>query len=346
MRGRQGGRLRPRRRPVRPRGARRRRRRGSRSPPRLRPPSCARRSRTRRSSTMGALTPERARAGARRRRRRSPSGARASASSSAERAAALGVRAARPRQVRHRHGPARRARPGRGRSRSARPWPRTRGWSSPALWTHFATADEPDDGFFARAARALRRSSPSRCASAHPGLLAARRQQRRDAARPRLALRHGPLRRSRSTGSTRSRRDPAARGLEPALELRSYVADVKRFERGRQRRLRPHVARRARDLGRRAADRLRRRRAPGAHQQRRGPRRRAAPAARRHGLDGQHHRRPRPGDRGRARRRGGPDRRPGRRADPRRGGRRRARDDQLRGHLRDLAAGAARVRRR
>ena len=51
-------------------------------------------------------------------------------------------------------------------------------------------------------------------------------------------------------------------------------------------------------------------------------------------------------DRGRARRRGGPDRRPGRRADPRRGARRAAGDDQLRDHLRDLGAGAARVRRR
>ena len=36
--------------------------------------------------------------------------------------------------------------------------------------------------------------------------------------------------------------DPFAEGLEPALELHSYVADVKRFEPGRQRRLRPHLA--------------------------------------------------------------------------------------------------------
>ena len=42
----------------------------------------------------------------------------------------------------------------------------------------------------------------------------------------------------------------------------------------------------------------------------------------------------------RARRAGGADRRPGRRADPRRGGRAAPRDDQLRGHLRDLGAGA------
>ena len=43
---------------------------------------------------------------------------------------------------------------------------------------------------------------------------------------------------SPSTASTRSRGTPFERGLEPALELRSYVADVKRFERRRQRGLR------------------------------------------------------------------------------------------------------------
>ena len=66
---------------------------------------------------------------------------------------------------------------------------------------------------------------------------------------------------------------------------------------------------------------------------------RAAPSPGRDRLDGQPHDRPRARDRGRARRRGGPDRRPGRRGDPRRGGRRSPRDDQLRGHLRDLGRG-------
>ena len=37
---------------------------------------------------------------------------------------------------------------------------------------------------------------------------------------------------SRSTASIPSNGDPAEHGLEPALELHSYVADVKRFERG------------------------------------------------------------------------------------------------------------------
>ena len=35
--------------------------------------------------------------------------------------------------------------------------------------------------------------------------------------------------------------DPAERGLEPAMSLRSYVADVKRFAARRQRRLRPDL---------------------------------------------------------------------------------------------------------
>ena len=52
-------------------------------------------------------------------------------------------------------------------------------------------------------------------------------------------------------------RDPGAHGLEPALELSSYVAAVKLARAGRQRRLRPALRRRARDLDRDAADRLR-----------------------------------------------------------------------------------------
>ena len=44
--------------------------------------------------------------------------------------------------------------------------------------------------------------------------------------------------------------DPAAHGLEPALELSSYVAAVKRGAAGRERRLRPPVRRRPRHLDR------------------------------------------------------------------------------------------------
>ena len=79
--------------------------------------------------------------------------------------------------------------------------------------------------------------------------------------------------------------DPAAHQLEPALELRSYVAAVKLARPGRQRRLRPPLHRRARDLDRHAADRLRRRGPPSADQQlRRADRRAPLPA----GGDRQH----------------------------------------------------------
>ena len=88
-------------------------------------------------------------------------------------------------------------------------------------------------------------------------------------------------------------RDPADHGLEPALELVSYVAEVKRCAAGRERGLRAALRRRARDLARDGPDRLRRRRAARADQQRRRARRRPPRAAGRHGLDGQHHRRPR-----------------------------------------------------
>ena len=120
-------------------------------------------------------------------------------------------------------------------------------------------------------------------------------------------------------------RDPAARGLEPALELSSYVAEVKRCAAGRERRLRPPVRRRAATpasgvlpLG--YGDGWRR----GALQQRRRAHRRAPPSARRHREHGQRHRRSRRATTPRARaarRARDPDRHPGRRADHRRGGR-------------------------
>ncbi len=81
--------------------------------------------------------------------------------------------------------------------------------------------------------------------------------------------------------------DPAERGLRPALSLRSYVADVKRFAAGDSAGYGQTWRRRARDLRRRAAARLRRRRAARALQQRRGAGRRPPLPARRHRLDGQ-----------------------------------------------------------
>ena len=196
----------------------------------------------------------------------------------------------RARQARHRHGPARHARPRRG----ARASPRGRGGAgcgSPALMTHFATADEDDPAFVARAAR---RASPwaSGCARASRRARA-RRQLRRGAARAGRPLRHGPLRHRDLRAWTRSARDPAAHGLEPALELRPTSPRSSRCAPGQSAGYgRRFVAERD-DLARHAPDRLRRRRPPRADQQRRRARRRPPRAARRHRHDGQHHGRPR-----------------------------------------------------
>ncbi len=133
--------------------------------------------------------------------------------------------------------------------------------------------------------------------------------------------------------------DPDAHGLEPALELSSYVAAVKRARAGRQRGLRPPVHHPARHVARDTADRLRRRDPPGSRQQLRRADRRAPVPAGGHGPHGQRHRRPRP------RRVRGGDRRPGGRDRARRigasdGGGSGATDrhDQLRDRVRDLAS--------
>jgi alanine racemase len=98
------------------------------------------------------------------------------------------------------------------------------------IWTHLATADEPDSGFFDeqldrfdRVAAAVRSEFPG--VVAHAGNSAAVFRHRRshyDMARCGVAL----------YGLDPFQEDPALRGLVPALELRSYVADVKRFEPG------------------------------------------------------------------------------------------------------------------
>ena len=99
------------------------------------------------------------------------------------------------------------------------------------VWTHFATADEPDSGFFDeqldRFARGRRggqgrvpRRSPSTPPTAPPSsATAARTSTWRAAASP-------------STASTPSRATRPSAACAPALSLRSYVADVKRFEPG------------------------------------------------------------------------------------------------------------------
>jgi alanine racemase len=98
------------------------------------------------------------------------------------------------------------------------------------VWTHFATADDPDDGFLAEqlaafrpVAGAVREIAPG--CTVHAANSAATLQDPQthfDMARCGIAI----------YGLDPFHRDPAEHGLEPALELHSYVADVKRFPSG------------------------------------------------------------------------------------------------------------------
>ncbi|HMB55421.1 MAG TPA: alanine racemase, partial [Thermoanaerobaculia bacterium] len=98
------------------------------------------------------------------------------------------------------------------------------------VWTHFATADETDSGFFEEQ-RARFEPVAVAARAEHPGVLvhaansAAVFRERRahfDMARCGVAV----------YGLDPFQGDPAERGLRPALSLRSYVADVKSFEAG------------------------------------------------------------------------------------------------------------------
>jgi len=97
-------------------------------------------------------------------------------------------------------------------------------------WTHFATADEPDDDFmgeqlaaFEPIAAQIRRIGPG--CTVHAANSAA---TLRDPAAHFDMVRCGIA----IYGLDPFHRDPSEHGLEPALELHSYVADVKRFEAG------------------------------------------------------------------------------------------------------------------
>jgi alanine racemase len=98
------------------------------------------------------------------------------------------------------------------------------------IWTHFATADELGDEYFDEQ---LRRFTPLaeelkaryRGVTVHAANSAAVLRDPAshfDMARCGIAI----------YGLDPFQQDPAAQGLEPALELRSYVADVKRFAAG------------------------------------------------------------------------------------------------------------------
>ncbi len=98
------------------------------------------------------------------------------------------------------------------------------------VWTHFATADEPDDDFleeqlatFRPVAAAVREIAPG--CTVHAANSAATLREPKthfDMVRCGIAI----------YGLDPFHGEPAEHGLEPALELHSYVADVKRFERG------------------------------------------------------------------------------------------------------------------
>jgi alanine racemase len=108
---------------------------------------------------------------------------------------------------------------------------RTDGVELVGLMTHFATADEPDDGgFFAEQLERFRRWSEG-IRSARPELLV-------HAANSAAVLReqgaHFDMVRCGIAvyGMDPFGEDPAPRDLEPALELSSFVADVKRCAKG------------------------------------------------------------------------------------------------------------------
>jgi alanine racemase len=108
---------------------------------------------------------------------------------------------------------------------------RTPGVELAGVMTHFATADELDDeGFFASQLRVFERWAAS-IKQSRPGLLvhaANSAAMLRDEAAQFDMVRCGIA----IYGMDPFGEDPAERALEPALELRSYVADVKRCRAG------------------------------------------------------------------------------------------------------------------
>jgi alanine racemase len=98
------------------------------------------------------------------------------------------------------------------------------------VWTHFATADEPDSAFFEEQlsrfevlVAAVKAEFPSTIAHAANSAAVFREPRAHfDMVRCGVAV----------YGLDPFQGDPAERGLVPALSLRSYVADVKRFEAG------------------------------------------------------------------------------------------------------------------
>jgi alanine racemase len=98
------------------------------------------------------------------------------------------------------------------------------------VWTHFATADEPESSFFEEQldrftslAEAAKGEFPAIVVhAANSAAVLRERRSHFDMARCGVAV----------YGLDPFQSDPAEQGLCPALSLRSYVADVKRFETG------------------------------------------------------------------------------------------------------------------
>src|ERR1700683_3708826 len=212
------------------------------------------------------------------------------------------------------------------------------------LMTHFATADDlKDDGFFAGQletfahwVRTVKAEHPEVVVhAANSAAMLRDAEAQFDMVRCGIAI----------YGMDPFGRDPAARGLEPALELSSYVAEVKPCREGESTGYgRRFVAEQDTYLGvlpigygdgwRRGL--FHNTDVPGGGE--------TLPAGG-NGEHGQHHDRPRARRARAAAARGAsdPDRLPGQRADHRRGGCAASRHDQLRGHVRAHAARPARL---
>jgi alanine racemase len=97
-------------------------------------------------------------------------------------------------------------------------------------WTHFATADEPEDGFMQQQLQAFAPVA-DRIREIGPGCVV---HAANSAATLRDPATHFDMVRCGIAiyGLDPFHHDPEDHGLEPALELHSYVADVKRFEAG------------------------------------------------------------------------------------------------------------------
>ena len=98
------------------------------------------------------------------------------------------------------------------------------------IWTHFATADEPDTGYLEQQLERFR-EVVTRVRERHPGVIAHAANSAATLAAP---ASHFDMVRCGIAiyGLDPFQSDPAQQGLDPALELRSWVADVKRFPEG------------------------------------------------------------------------------------------------------------------